>query len=189
MEGYFFYFMDNDISIISVRQLDSPLGPMVAAATPAGLALLEFGELGEIEKDLNILAGQLKATWALADHPLLQKTAAELDAYFSGVLQSFSVSLAPQGNAFAQSVWQTLIRIPYGLTWTYKQQAAVMNNPLAIRAMAAANGRNPIAIIIPCHRVIGSNGQLTGYAGGLDKKKWLLQMELANSPVRAGSLF
>lgn len=181
--------MNNQLSSISVCILNSPLGSMVAAANDTGLFLLEFGSLDEIGKDLNQLANQTNTGWAVADHPVLQQTATELQAYFAGSLKSFTISLNPYGNTFAQSVWQTLLTIPYGETWTYKKQAEVMKNPLAIRAIAATNGRNPIAIIIPCHRVIGSNGSLTGYAGGLEKKKWLLELERSNSPVPPGSLF
>ncbi|UAY56617.1 methylated-DNA--[protein]-cysteine S-methyltransferase [Arachidicoccus terrestris] len=179
----------NETSSINVRVLNTPLGCMVAAASNTGLILLEFGSLAQIRKDLNKLATQTDREWAVADHPILQQTASELQAYFSGNLKRFTIPLDPYGNTFAQSVWQTLLRIPYGETWTYKKQAEMMKNPLAIRAIAATNGRNPIAIIIPCHRVIGSNGSLTGYAGGLEKKKWLLQLERSNSPVPSGSLF
>jgi len=181
--------MKKDASVISVCLLGSPLGPMVAACTSRGLTLLEFGNLEQIEKDLKQLCSQTTMMWRLENHPILQQTAKELEAYFAGSLKRFSVPLDPQGNDFAQSVWQILLEIPYGTTWSYKQQADIMNNPLAIRAIASANGRNPVAIIIPCHRVIGTNGQLTGYAGGLEKKKWLLQFELANSPVQPGALF
>lgn len=168
---------------------------MVAAATEKGLALLEFGSLEQIKKDLRVIEKSVgqdhKVQRHSIHHPILQQTIRELDAYFTGQLKIFTVPLDFDhlGNEFARSVWQTLLRIPYGSTWTYKQQADIMNNPLAIRAIASANGRNPIAVIVPCHRVIGSNGSLTGYAGGVEKKRWLLIMEKNNSPVQAGRLF
>ena len=168
---------------------------MVAAVTAKGLALLEFGSLQTLEKDLNVLAGKAGSAWeilgAAGENPLLLQTQTELEGYFSGHLKKFTVplDLTPSGNDFALAVWQSLLCIPYGETWTYKGQADFMCNPLAIRAIAATNGRNPIAIIVPCHRVIGSNGQLTGYAGGIEKKRWLLQLEQDNSPARPGLLF
>lgn len=100
-----------------------------------------------------------------------------MQQYFEQGLQYFTVPLQASGTAFQQQVWQSLLTIPYGSTTTYKQQANKLGNPLVIRAMANANGKNPIAIIIPYHRVIGSNGGLTGYAGGLSRKAGLLQHE------------
>lgn len=180
---------------ICVCRIETPLGTMVAAATEKGLALLEFGSLEQIKKDLRVIEKSVgqdhKVQKHSIHHPILQQTIRELDAYFTGQLKIFTVPLDFDhlGNEFARSVWQTLLKIPYGSTWTYKQQADIMNNPLAIRAIASANGRNPIAVIVPCHRVIGSNGSLTGYAGGVEKKRWLLIMEKNNSPVQAGRLF
>jgi len=180
---------------ITVCRIDTPLGTMVAAATDKGLAILEFGSLAQIKKNVDHVARQLQTDWIMQQHsishPILLQTIRELEAYYAGTLKIFTVPLdfSALGNEFARSVWQCLIQIPYGVTWTYKQQAEMMNNPLAIRAIASANGRNPIAVIIPCHRVIGSNGSLTGYAGGVEKKRWLLLMEKSNSPVQAGRLF
>lgn len=101
----------------------------------------------------------------------------QLDEYFNGNLKSFDLPLEPKGTDFQKSVWQSLLNIPYGKSISYKLQAQGLNNPKAIRAIAAANGQNPIAIIIPCHRVLGSDGSLTGYASGLDKKRRLLELE------------
>lgn len=101
----------------------------------------------------------------------------QIDAYFSGNLEQFDLPLKPYGTEFQQNVWKALIEIPYGSTRSYKEQTAVLGDPLAIRAVATANGANPIAIVIPCHRVLGSNGSLTGYAGGLWRKEYLLEME------------
>jgi O-6-methylguanine DNA methyltransferase len=173
---------------ITVCRIDTPLGTMVAAATDKGLAILEFGSLDQIKKEVDDIAIKLNTSWNIQQHsithPILLQTIRELEAYFAGSLKIFTVPLDLDilGNEFARTVWQTLLQIPYGVTWTYKQQAEIMNNPLAIRAIASANGRNPIAVIIPCHRVIGSNGSLTGYAGGVEKKRWLLLMEKNNSP-------
>lgn len=101
----------------------------------------------------------------------------ELSAYFAGTLDAFSVPLAPSGTAFQQQVWQQLQRIPCGSTISYAQLADWVGKPKGAQAVGQANGRNPIAVIIPCHRVIGKDGSLTGYAGGLERKAWLLQHE------------
>jgi len=101
----------------------------------------------------------------------------ELAAFFAGELQAFSVKLAPRGSNFQEEVWNELRRIPTGKTLTYAELAAKIGRPKAIRAVGAANARNPISIIVPCHRVVGSNGALTGYAGGLERKEWLLRHE------------
>lgn len=113
------------------------------------------------------------------DHPLLLETIAQLEAYFAGTLTDFDLPLSLQGmgTPFQQQVWQALITIPYGETWSYQQLATKINNPKAVRAVGAANGKNPISIIVPCHRVIGKNGTLTGYAGGVDMKQKLLDIE------------
>ena len=108
---------------------------------------------------------------------LFREVTRQLDAYFSGKLESFDLKLAPEGTEFQKSVWKALCKIPYGETRTYKDIAASVGKPKAYRAVGLANNRNPIAIIVPCHRVIGSNGKLTGYASGLDLKAFLLKLE------------
>jgi len=109
--------------------------------------------------------------------PLLKMAAQQLDEYFTGERQVFDLPIKQPGSSFQQEVWQCLLKIGYGKTISYLQQSKMMNNPLAIRAIASSNGRNDLAIIVPCHRVIGSDGSLTGYAGGLWRKKWLLEHE------------
>jgi methylated-DNA-[protein]-cysteine S-methyltransferase len=108
---------------------------------------------------------------------LFREATRQLEAYFSGKLESFDLKLAPEGTEFQKSVWKALCKIPYGETRTYKDIAASVGKPKAYRAVGLANNRNPIAIIVPCHRVIGSNGKLTGYASGLDVKAFLLKLE------------
>jgi len=110
-----------------------------------------------------------------------QTAADQLDAYFAGTRTTFTISLAPQGTAFQKQVWAALQEIPYGETESYGQLAERIGSPGAVRAVGLANGKNPIGIVIPCHRVVGSNGSLTGYGGGLDRKKQLLDLELAVS--------
>jgi methylated-DNA-[protein]-cysteine S-methyltransferase len=109
--------------------------------------------------------------------PVIKQAVSELQEYFEGRRREFTVPLHPQGTDFQLRVWQVLRTIPYGKTWSYKQVATAAGNPNASRAVGMANNRNPIAIIIPCHRVIGANGRLVGYAGGLDVKEKLLQIE------------
>ena len=123
----------------------------------------------------------------LPDHPgpegaerrtdVLVRTKAQLAEYFAGERRDFDLPLAPQGSGFQVEVWRALLRIPYGETCSYGDIARVVGRPAASRAVGAANGRNPIAVIVPCHRVIGSNGSLTGYGGGLPVKRWLLDHE------------
>ena len=109
--------------------------------------------------------------------PLLKRCAEQLDAYFAGELQTFDLPLAPAGTPFQRRVWEILQRIPYGVTWSYKDVAEAADCPRGYRAVGLANNRNPISIIIPCHRVVGSSGALTGYGGGLSNKAVLLELE------------
>ena len=117
------------------------------------------------------------APLALPATPLLRQAAAELTAYFAGQLRQFTVPLAPKGTPFQQKVWAALREIPYGETRSYKEIAAMVGNEKACRAVGMANNRNPLPIFIPCHRVVGANGKLVGYAGGLDVKTFLLELE------------
>jgi methylated-DNA-[protein]-cysteine S-methyltransferase len=112
-----------------------------------------------------------------AGHPVLDRARAQLDAYFAGERTSFDLPLAPPGTAFQRAVWDALRAIPFGHTRSYGQLAAAVGRPKASRAVGAANGQNPIAIVIPCHRVIGADGSLTGYGGGMPRKEWLLRHE------------
>ena len=114
--------------------------------------------------------------WQQDDGPF-KAVAIQLAEYFAGQRQVFDVPLKLEGTPFQQTIWQALARIPYGVTMTYAQLASQIGKPQACRAVGNANGRNPVSIIIPCHRVIGTNGRLTGYAGGLDNKQWLLELE------------
>jgi len=111
------------------------------------------------------------------EHPILRETARQLEAYFAGDLRIFDLPLKLNGTPFQLRVWNALLEIPYGQTRSYLQQARTIGAPDAIRAVGAANGRNPIPIVVPCHRVIGSNGKLTGFGGGLPLKRWLLDHE------------
>lgn len=174
---------------INTTEISTPLGPMIAGATSTGVCLLEFTNRIRLEREFTDLQKLLNAEMAPGRNEHLDQLEAELDEYFEGKRKVFTVPLHMPGNEFAQAVWKTLLEIPYGTTCSYKEQAEIMKNPKAIRAIASTNGRNRLAIIVPCHRVIGSNGTMTGYAAGVDKKKWLLKFERSNSEVPKGSLF
>lgn len=146
----------------------TPLGDMVAEATPDGLCLLEFSD--------EMIRVENKITGA-SDNDHLLHLRRQLKEYFDGTRIEFKIPLVFEGTDFQQRVWKALLSIPYGETRSYQEQAEFLNMPDSVRAVANANGLNRIAIIIPCHRVIGSNGKLTGYAGGLHRKKWLIDHE------------
>ena len=150
-------------------RIPSPLGPLTLAATGAGLAGVWFD-------DQKHHPGELLAPVDAAQQ-WLQLAGTELQRYFDGRLQQFTVPLDPQGTPFQQQVWQALLHIGYGRLSTYGQLAQQIGRPAAARAVGAAVGRNPLGIIVPCHRVLGQDGTLTGYAGGLDRKQALLQLE------------
>nr|WP_068893294.1 methylated-DNA--[protein]-cysteine S-methyltransferase [Pedobacter panaciterrae] len=176
-------------TIINITEIPTPLGPMLAGSTSEGVCLLEFTNRIRLEKEFIELQKLLNAVMVAGRDSYLNQLENELTEYFEGKRKSFSVPLHTPGNDFAQAVWKTLQEIPYGKTCSYKEQAEMMNNPKAIRAIASTNGRNRLAIIVPCHRVIGSDGNMTGYAAGIDKKKWLLKFERDNSEIADGFLF
>lgn len=149
------------------------LMPVMYYQTPVGIAKI-VEEEGFISR-VHILDEECELS--APSTPLLQEAAQQFDEYFAGKRKDFDLPLNQPGSDFQQLVWQELLKIDYGKTITYNEQSQRMNNPLAIRAIAAANGKNNLWVIVPCHRVIGSNGSLTGYAGGLWRKKWLLEHE------------
>ncbi len=166
-----------NMNILFLERFTTPLGPMYACAGDAGLSLLEFTDRRMLESEFADLSKRLKARIIQSTHPILDQTRSELEEYFDGKRTEFTVPLNAPGTPFQQDVWSVLQNIPYGGTRSYKEQALALGKPNAVRAVARANGMNRIAIIIPCHRVIGSNGELTGYAGGLPRKRWLLDHE------------
>ena len=145
----------------------SPIGPLSLVE--------ENGALVEVRWNFDLPRDA--ASLALPSTPLLRQAAAELAAYFAGELRAFTVPLAPKGTPFQQKVWAALREIPYGETRSYKEIAAMVGNEKACRAVGMANNRNPLPIFIPCHRVVGADGKLVGYAGGLDVKTLLLELE------------
>ncbi|MEO5962157.1 MAG: methylated-DNA--[protein]-cysteine S-methyltransferase [Thermomonas sp.] len=159
------------------RRIESPAGPLVIAADDTGLRHIEFYQ-NRHPAD--------RADWRGGDNDVLQAAEAQLDEYFGGARTCFELPLAPQGTAFQLDVWQELARIPYGTTISYAELAQRVGNPTATRAVGAANGRNPLPIVLPCHRVIGADGALTGFGGGLPVKQLLLQLEGAMPPEQKG---
>ncbi|MGB0748376.1 MAG: bifunctional transcriptional activator/DNA repair enzyme AdaA [Magnetospiraceae bacterium] len=164
-------------AVLTVHRFPTPLGPMIACASEAGLCLLDFTDRRRLETGFAELRKRLVAVILPGDGPILAQTRAELAAYFAGTLRKFTVPLHLPGSDFQQAVWAELQRIPYGATRSYKDQAIALNRPTAIRAVAAANGQNRVAIIVPCHRVIGADGSMVGYGGGIARKRALLDLE------------
>jgi len=148
----------------------SPLGDLILQSDTTGTKLAALWISGEKH------AAPITTDWQL-DEKILPAVRTQLAEYFTGKRTEFDLPLAPSGTPFQLQAWQALLKIPYGTTLSYGQQAANIGNPKACRAIGLANGRNPISIIVPCHRVIGANGSLTGYGGGLPAKKWLLAHE------------
>lgn len=166
----------NNHLIPSTRIL-TPLGPMLAGATDEGICLLEFIDRRMLETQLDRLSKLLNAKVVPGFHEHFDKLNEQLDEYFSGKRRIFDMPLVLPGTPFQKRVWAGLQAIPYGSTRSYKEQAEVSGSPNAVRAVARANGDNRIAILIPCHRVIGTHGELVGYGGGLSRKQYLLKLE------------
>jgi len=166
--------------MIAISRILTPLGPMFAGAVNEGICLLEFVDRRMLETQLARLRRLFGAEFAPASHPHFEILSRELQEYFDGRRHKFSVPLAAAGTAFQEKVWTVLRGIPYGTTRSYQEQARLLGDPKAVRAVARANGDNRIAILIPCHRVIGKNGKLVGYGGGLWRKKYLLDLEQKN---------
>ena len=149
--------------------IPSPVGQLTLVAGDKGLMAITWDNDRPGRVRLPAVPG--------GGHPVLAETARQLHAYFAGRLQAFDLPLDPRGTPFQQSVWAALRRIPFGQTRSYGEIAREIGMPAAFRAVGAANGRNPLSIVVPCHRVVGSTGGLTGFAGGLDRKEFLLWLE------------
>jgi methylated-DNA-[protein]-cysteine S-methyltransferase len=158
------------MSDLATTTVTSPLGTIAVGATRAGLVLVGLG------------APEPPARTAAAAAGLLDEARRQLLAYFAGELREFALPLAPGGTAFQRRVWAEVARVPYGATTTYGEIARRLGHRGSGRAVGAAVGRNPIAIIVPCHRVVGAGGRLTGYAAGLDRKRFLLSVERPRDP-------
>jgi AraC family transcriptional regulator, regulatory protein of adaptative response / methylated-DNA-[protein]-cysteine methyltransferase len=186
--------------ILSQARFETPLGLIRALACDAGLVVLDFddrrGNSAEVVRVCARLRDQCGAPAAIVDddrHPVVALTRERVEAYFAGDMAALgpgSIPLAPGlGSPFQERAWKALLEIPLGQTRSYLQQAAALGSPEAVRAVARANGSNYRAIIIPCHRVIGADGTLTGYGGGLERKRWLLEHEGVSATLFAQSNF
>lgn len=176
------------IRLLEVRYPDSlnelvcaaiatPLGEMLAVFGGKGLCLLEFVGQKHLEQEIAAVQKALRGRFVFREDERTQLLRQELDLYFQCRLKTFATPLEMIGTAFQKQAWDALLAIPYGETRSYKEQAQHLGNPKAVRAVAAANGQNKVSVLIPCHRVIGSDGKLTGYAGGLNRKQFLLALE------------
>jgi AraC family transcriptional regulator of adaptative response/methylated-DNA-[protein]-cysteine methyltransferase len=192
---------------LETREIDTPLGLMLAGASDDGVCLLEFTDRRALAAELRELDRHLArarparelargvAGYGLEDfeHPSpdqhLDRMSDELAAYFSGQITRFTAPLVPMGTPFERSVWDELLRIPYGRTTSYGSVARRLGQPGASRAVGRANGRNRVAIVIPCHRVIDSSGDLHGYGGGLWRKRYLLELEMSVAGHDTGTLW
>lgn len=155
--------------MITYTELDSPVGKLLLAATDQGLCGIYFEQHRHFKG---------KDGWVRDPaHTIVRQAARQLQEFFAGNRTDFDLPLDLQGTPFQQEVWQQLLRIPYGATVSYGDHAKAVGRPKAARAVGAAIGRNPVSIIVPCHRVVGSNGSLTDYAGGLERKRSLLELE------------
>jgi methylated-DNA-[protein]-cysteine S-methyltransferase len=165
------------MDFISTQTFKSPVGELIVGVHDSKLCMCDWRYRrmrSQIDARIKKL---LSAEYVEQPHDLIDETLAQLEAYFQQRLKVFDLPLTLAGTSFQQSVWEALIKIPYGETSTYKALSELMEKPDAIRAVASANGANAISIIVPCHRIIGSDGSLVGYAGGLRAKKSLLEME------------
>jgi AraC family transcriptional regulator of adaptative response/methylated-DNA-[protein]-cysteine methyltransferase len=169
---------------IVCAMIESPLGPLLAAANDAGICLLEYTDRRMLEKTLETLRQRFDCAVVPGEHPWLAQLRRELAEYFSGKRRKFTVPLASRGTPFQEKVWRELQRIPHGQTIAYDELAHRIGQPTAQRAVARANGMNHTCILIPCHRVIGKDGTLTGYGGGLWRKRLLLELEQPNKAAR-----
>ena len=165
--------------IVDLKRIETPLGTMIACANENGICMLEFSDRKALPTELKEISNHFRANVILGENPHFKTLEKELQDYFDGKRLDFTVPLSPVGTDFQKKVWEILRTIPYGTTRSYQQQADILGNPKAVRAVANANGLNKISIIIPCHRVIGSNGTLTGYGGGIWRKQKLLELEKA----------
>ncbi len=169
------------LKLLKAAWIDSPLGPMLAIADEEKLFLLEFLQRRGLEREIERLRNKLEAAIVPGMSEPLHSISQELKSYFSGTLRKFKTPIFILGSSFQKKVWQVLQDVPYGRTWSYAAQATAMGFPASTRAVAKANGANQLAIVIPCHRIIKSDGTLGGYGGGIARKEWLLEHERRNA--------
>ena len=162
---------------IHLGWVETPIGPMIAGSREGALILLEFTDRRRMETQIETLRKRLEAAFLPEDDAVIRQTRRELDEYFAGKRRDFTIPLDYPGTPFETKVWTELLRIPYGETRSYEELAEITSSKGAVRAVGSANGRNRIAIVIPCHRVVNKSGALVGYGGGLWRKQALLALE------------
>ncbi len=163
--------------------VDAPIGPIVLVASADALRRVGWHDETGPHREKGI--GDVVDVDTPDDHPILARAAAQLAEYFAGERTTFELPLDPEGTEFQLAAWEALRQIPFGETRSYRDQATSIGKPSAVRAIGAANGRNPIPIVVPCHRVLGADGSLTGFAGGVEIKAWLLDHEARHSGLFA----
>ena len=171
--------LTNSLNIVQLKRIETPLGTMIACANDSGICMLEFSDRKALPTELKDISTFFNANIVQGENKHFEQLENELSEYFDGERKVFEVPLSPVGTDFQKKVWEVLRQIPYGTTRSYQEQANILGKPKAVRAVANANGLNKISIIIPCHRVIGSDGKLTGYGGGIWRKQKLLELEKA----------
>ena len=164
--------------------IDTPLGRMFACADATHLYILKFTDQNNLDTSIQHIQKTTGLRIIQSSNSLIESLKHELAAYFNGTLTNFSIPVQLQGTIFQQKSWNALTQIPYGCTTSYGQQAIVIGNPKAFRAVANANKNNPVAIIMPCHRIIKSNGDLCGYNGGVHRKQALLELEAHHRTIK-----
>ena len=167
-------------ALLTATWIDTPLGPMVAVASGDRLEMLEFVDRRALEAELNAMRRKVGSVVVPGDNPVLQRTRQQLGEYFAGTRTMFDIPLKMRGSEFQLNAWNALCEIPYGETRSYSDMARRVGSPGAVRAIGRVNGQNQIAIVVPCHRVIRTDGSLCGYGGGKWRKQWLLDHERAN---------
>ncbi|MDH6342732.1 O-6-methylguanine DNA methyltransferase [Parabacteroides sp. PFB2-12] len=164
-------------AFVHITHMETELGLMIAAATEKGICMFEFADYKLIDLELRQVGEHFKAPLVQGVNPHFDTLRKQLEEYFKGERKEFDIPLDLVGTEFQKTVWLALLKIPYGCTTNYGKQAELIGKPSSVRAVANANGKNKISIILPCHRVIGADGSLTGYGGGLWRKKKLLELE------------
>jgi AraC family transcriptional regulator of adaptative response/methylated-DNA-[protein]-cysteine methyltransferase len=175
-----------DGDTVALDWIPSPVGPLIAGATADGVCLLEFTDRRMLEAQLATLKRRLGVPLIPGRNRWLDSLRTQLGEYFGGKRQAFDLPLVIRGTAFQERVWNALLTIPHGGTWSYRDLARRIGQPAATRAVGTANGMNRIAIVIPCHRVVNANGRLGGYGGGVWRKQFLLDLERGQGPTTAG---
>ncbi len=167
-------------AVVNLTYLDTEMGLMIACASEKGICMFEFSDYKHTDLQLSQLSKTFKAPLVGGENPHFDTLRKQLNEYFKGERKDFDIPLDLVGTDFQKEVWMSLLQIPYGTTISYGEQAKRIGRPKSVRAVANANGKNKISIILPCHRVIGSDGKLTGYGGGLWRKEKLLEFERQN---------